>query len=183
MIKADTPRSHAIAAGVIAMTVVVAASNILVQYPINDWITWGALTYPVAFLITDLTNRRFGVRAARRVVYVGFGLAVTLSIYLATPRIAVASGSAFLIAQLLDVHVFDRLRERQWWLAPLVSSVLGSIIDTALFFSLAFFATGLPWITWAAGDLGVKLGVAMFMLIPFRLLLAFTLPPAQRTVH
>ncbi len=169
--------------GVIAMTVVVAASNFLVQFPINDWITWGALTYPVAFLITDLTNRRLGMRAARRVVYVGFGLAVTLSIYLATPRIAIASGSAFLIAQLLDVQVFDRLREREWWQAPLVSSVLGSVIDTALFFTLAFAGTGLPWMTWAVGDLGVKLGVALCMLIPFRLLLAFTMPPPRRAVN
>lgn len=181
----DVNRLHwrAISIGVIAMAVVVAASNVLVQYPINDWLTWGALTYPVAFLITDLTNRRLGVRAARRVVYVGFGLAVALSIYLATPRIAVASGSAFLIAQLLDVHVFDRLREREWWLAPLVSSVLGSVLDTVLFFSLAFLGTGLPWITWAAGDLGVKLGVALCMLIPFRLLLAFTVPARRRAAH
>ncbi len=161
------------------MTVVVAASNVLVQYPINDWITWGAMTYPVAFLITDLTNRRLGARAARRVVYAGFALAVAFSIYLATPRIAIASGSAFLVAQLLDVYVFDRLRRRQWWLAPLVSSVLGSVIDTALFFTLAFAGSGQPWIGWAIGDLGVKLAVALAMLIPFRLLLAATVPQRQ----
>ena len=169
----------AIVYGVIAMTVVVVASNILVQYPINDWITWGALTYPVAFLITDLTNRRLGARWARRVVYVGFALAVILSIALATPRIAIASGSAFLCAQLLDVFIFNRLRERDWWQAPLISSVLGSVIDTALFFSLAFAGTGDPWITWAIGDLGVKLAVAMTMLIPFRLLLAATTPKLE----
>lgn len=165
------------------MTAVVAVSNVLVQFPINDWLTWGALTYPVAFLITDLTNRRLGPQAARRVVYAGFALAVVCSIALATPRIAIASGSAFLVAQLLDVHVFDSLRQRQWWLAPLVSSALGSVLDTALFFGLAFAGTGLPWITWAIGDLGVKLAVALLMLIPFRLLLAATLPTAQRTAH
>lgn len=171
-----TRPSHAIAIGIVAMTVIVAASNVLVQYPINDWITWGALSYPVAFLVTDLTNRRLGPRAARRVVYVGFALAVVLSVYLATARIALASGTAFLVAQLLDVYVFDRLRRQAWYLAPLVSSVLGSVVDTALFFTLAFAGSGAPWVTWAAGDLGVKLGVALVMLIPFRLLLAVTVP-------
>jgi len=161
------------------MTLIVAASNVLVQYPINDWITWGALTYPVAFLITDLTNRRLGAQAARRVVYAGFALAVILSIALATPRIAIASGSAFLTAQLLDVYIFNRLRAARWWLAPLVSSALGSVLDTALFFTLAFAGSGAPWITWAIGDLGVKLAVALTMLIPFRLLLAASAPVAR----
>ncbi|MDH3712949.1 MAG: queuosine precursor transporter [Gammaproteobacteria bacterium] len=168
-----------IAYGIVAMTVIVTASNFLVQYPINDWITWGALTYPVAFLVTDLTNRRLGAQSARRVVYVGFALAVILSIVLATPRIAIASGSAFLIAQLLDVYVFNRLREARWWLAPLVSSALGSVVDTALFFTLAFAGSGDPWITWALGDLGVKLAVALIMLVPFRLLIAASVPLAQ----
>jgi queuosine precursor transporter len=156
---------------VAAMTLIVVASNILVQYPVNDWLTWGAFTYPLAFLVTDLANRRLGPAAARRVVYVGFALAVLCSAVLATPRIALASGTAFLVAQLLDVVVFDRLRRGTWWRAPLVSSVLGSTIDTALFFTLAFAATGLPWIGWAIGDLAVKFAVALAMLIPFRLLM------------
>ncbi len=156
---------------VAAMTVIVVASNILVQYPVNDWLTWGAFTYPVAFLVTDLANRRLGPARARQVVYVGFALAVLCSAALATPRIALASGTAFLVAQLLDIVVFDRLRRGRWWRAPLVSSVLGSTIDTALFFALAFAATGLPWLGWALGDLAVKLAVALAMLIPFRLLM------------
>ena len=156
---------------VAAMTLVVVASNVLVQYPVNDWLTWGAFTYPLAFLVTDLANRRLGPAAARRGGYVGVALAGICSAGLATPRIALASGTAFLVAQLLDVHVFDRLRRATWWRAPLVSSVLGSTIDTALFFSLAFAATGLPWLGWAIGDLGVKLAVALAMLIPFRLLM------------
>jgi queuosine precursor transporter len=168
-----------ITSGVIAMTIIVAASNFLVQYPINDWLTWGALTYPVAFLITDLTNRRLGPTSARRVVYVGFAFAVVLSIVLATPRIAMASGSAFLAAQLLDITVFNRLRQARWWLAPLTSSVLGSVLDTALFFGLAFAGTEVPWITLALGDLGVKLAMALLMLVPFRLLLAVTMPIAR----
>jgi len=165
------------------MTVIVAASNFLVQFPINDWLTWGALTYPVAFLVTDLTNRRLGSQSARRVVLVGFAFAVMLSVVLATPRIAIASGSAFLAAQLLDIHVFNRLREARWWLAPLLSSVAGSVVDTVLFFGLAFAGTGTPWMTWAVGDLGVKLAVALLMLVPFRLLFAVTVPIArdQRT--
>jgi queuosine precursor transporter len=165
------------------MTVIVAASNFLVQFSINDWLTWGALTYPVAFLVTDLTNRRLGSQSARRVVLVGFAFAFMLSVVLATPRIAIASGSAFLAAQLLDIHVFNRLREARWWLAPLLSSVAGSVVDTVLFFGLAFAGTGTPWMTWAVGDLGVKLAVALLMLVPFRLLFAATVPIArdQRT--
>jgi len=160
----------AVLAPVAAMTVVVAASNVLVGYPINDWLTWGALTYPVAFLVTDVTNRRFGPARARRVVLVGFALAVVLSIVLASPRIALASGTAFLLAQTLDVQVFDRMRDRVWWLPPLVSSLLGSALDTALFFSLAFAGTGLPWMGWAIGDFGVKITVALALLPAFRLL-------------
>ena len=155
---------------VLAMVVVVVASNILVGYPINDWLTWGALTYPVAFLVTDVTNRRFGPGPARRVVIVGFALAVVLSVVLASPRIALASGSAFLIAQVLDIQVFDRLRDRVWWLPPLVSSLLGSALDTVVFFTLACAGTGLPWISWAIGDFGVKVTVALMLLPAFRVL-------------
>ncbi|GAB6054435.1 queuosine precursor transporter [Magnetospira thiophila] len=153
---------------VVAMTVIVTASNILVQYAINDWLTWGALSYPIAFLVTDLTNRFQGPAMARRVVIVGFMMAVLMSFWLATPRIALASGTAFLIAQMLDVQVFNRLRDKTWWLPPLVSSSLGSALDTVLFFSIAFAATGLPWVTWAIGDFGVKMALALILLIPFR---------------
>src|SRR3546814_6773895 len=135
----SSPRG--IAAGILAMVAIVALANYAVQFPINDWLTWGALTYPAAFLVTDLTNHTLGPRAARMVICVGFALAVALSAWLATPRIAAASGIAFLTAQLLDVAVFNRLREQAWWRAPLVSSTLASIVDTALFFSIAFAAT------------------------------------------
>ena len=163
--------------GVAAMTVVVAASNYLVQFPVNDWITWGAFTYPVAFLVTDLTNRAFGPARARQVVYAGFVLAVVLSIALATPRIALASGTAFLVAQLLDVRIFDRLQRRGgWWTAPLVSSSVGSAVDTILFFSIAFAGTTVPWVTLGIGDYAVKLALALSMLIPFRVLMQLTRP-------
>lgn len=169
--------ARGLAFGIAAMALVVTASNVLVQHPLNDWLTWGAISYPFAFLVTDLTNRRFGSGAARRVVWAGFACAVILSAWLATPRIAAASGTAFLVAQLADVQVFDRLRNAKWWQAPLASSALGSTLDTALFFSLAFAGTGLPWFTWAAGDLAVKAGFALLLLIPFRLLLNATRPP------
>ncbi|MGP9821390.1 queuosine precursor transporter [Salinarimonas sp. NSM] len=179
---------------VAAMALVVLASNILVQHPIQafglqDWLTWGAFTYPFAFLVTDLANRRFGPAAARKVVLAGFALAVALSIYFATPRIAIASGVAFLTAQLLDVAIFNGLRAKAWWIAPLTSSVLASALDTALFFSLAFHcgpvlgdttitqmlgAVGiadeciaLPWQTLALADWAVKLAVAAVALVPY----------------
>ena len=155
---------------VLAMAVIIVASNILVEIPINDWLTWGALTYPLAFLVTDVTNRLYGASAARKVVFFGFAVGVVASLYFATPRIAIASGSAFLVAQLFDVSVFNWLRDRVWWLAPLVSSVLGGILDTFLFFGLAFGGSGDPWLTWATGDLGVKWLVALVALGPYRLL-------------
>ncbi len=161
------------------MALVVTASNILVRFPINDWLTWGAFSYPVSFLVTDLTNRRLGVHQARRVVYAGFICALFLSMILSTPRIAAASLSAFLVAQLLDVQIFDRLRRAAWWRAPFISSSVASAIDTALFFGLAFGGTGLPWITWGIGDYGVKLGMALLLLLPFRALLEATRPPAE----
>ena len=160
----------------LAMTVIVVASNWLVQFPINDLLTWGAITYPFSFLVTDLTTRLQGPERARRVVWAGFALAVLLSIWLATPRIALASGTAFLAGQLLDIQVFQRLRAGSWWRAPLVSSTAGSVVDTALFFSLAFAGSGLPWITLALGDLGVKLILAVLALAPFRAVLALALP-------
>lgn len=153
---------------VLAMVLVVASANYLVQFPVNDWLTWGALTYPVSYFVTDLTNRRFGTGAARRVVFVGFALAVVASIWLASPRIALASGAAFLVSQLMDVAIFDRLRGRAWWQPPLYSSVLGSLVDTALFFALAFWGTTMPWVTLAIGDYGVKVAIALVLLLPWR---------------
>lgn len=168
---------------VVSMATVVTASNFAVQFPINDWLTWGAFTYPISFLVTDLTNRALGAAVARRVVLGGFAIAVGLSALLASPRIAIASGTAFLIAQLLDVFIFDRLRRATWWRAPLVSSTLASVTDTILFFSLAFGGTGFPWITWALGDYGIKILMALTLLLPFRLLMAATTPRTSPIMH
>jgi len=150
-----------------AMVLIVVSANVLVQYPIGDWLTWGAVTYPLAFLVTDIANRFHGPAVARRVLYIGFFFAVILSVYFSTIRIALASGTAFLIAQLLDVQVFDRLRDGTWWRAPLVSTSLGSGVDTALFFTIAFYGTTVPWVTLGIGDFVVKFVLALLMLIPF----------------
>lgn len=157
---------------VIAMAVVVGASNYLVAIPINDWLVWGALTYPLAFLVNDLVNRFHGPKIARKVVYVGFAVGVVLSLSLESieTRIAIASGSAFLVAQLLDVFIFDRLRVGKWWVAPSVSSAISTIVDTLLFFGIAFVGTGLPWMQWATGDLLVKWAVAALSLLIYRVL-------------
>jgi len=163
-------------AAIAAMMLVVTSSNYLVQFPFiwfGDYLTYGAFTYPFAFLVTDLTNRLLGPARARQVVYAGFALGVLLSIYMATPRIALASGSAFLIGQLLDITVFNRLRTLSWWKAPLFASAFGSVIDTALFFSLAFAGTDVPWHTLALGDLCVKLSMALLLLTPFRLAVSY----------
>ena len=165
------------------MGVVVIASNYLVQFPVQFYelenlLTYGAFSYPITFLITDLANRAFGKKIARYVVLIGFFIGITLTLFISTNfddiisiRIAVGSATAFFIAQNLDVNIFDRLRKKIWYVAPLISSILGSILDTFLFFSIAFYNTGIPWITLALGDLAVKLIVALIMLIPFRLLL------------
>jgi uncharacterized PurR-regulated membrane protein YhhQ (DUF165 family) len=179
-------KMKAIIAGILAMAATVVASNILVEYPLPgvlaNWLTFGAFTYPVAFLVTDLTNRARGARAARLVVLSGFAIAVVLSLLFADARIAMASGTAFLVAQLMDVTVFDRLRQASWWKAPLVSSTIGSMLDTALFFSIAFVGTGLPWHTWALGDFSAKMIMAMTCLAPFRLLMSVVRPvhPVRR---
>ena len=166
------------------MALVVALSNYLVQFPVNylgfqDLLTYGAFSYPVAFLITDLSNRRYGKNTAKKVVYLGFALGVFLTLYFSTNysdlisiRIAIGSGTAFLVAQLIDVNIFDRLRKKIWFAAPLTSSLVGSSIDTFLFFSISFYGTGINWITLSFGDLFVKIFVALTMLIPFRLLLS-----------
>ena len=202
------------------MTAVVVASNILVQYPLSgelagiqlgDLLTYGAFTYPVAFLVTDLTNRQFGPRTARKVVFIGFVVGVALSFVTSSPRIAVASGSAYLVGQLLDISVFNRLRQLAWWKAPLIGSILGSIMDTVIFFSLAFapifsligpsdgfaiewapvlgvFAAEAPrWISWAIGDFSVKMLVGVVMLLPYGALMSVLRPmpataPARTTI-
>jgi len=172
------------------MGLVVLASNYLVQFPIKYYgleqlLTYGAFSYPIAFLITDLANRSYGKIAARKIVYFGFIIGICFTLFFSTNfddlisvRIAIGSGSAFLVAQLLDVQVFDKLRKKQWFIAPLTSSLVGSTVDTFLFFSISFYATGVPWVTLSLGDLTVKIFVALVMLIPFRLLLG-TLKPVQ----
>ena len=165
------------------MGVVVLSSNYLVQFPVNYYglneiLTYGAFSYPIAFLITDLANRSYGKRVARKIVYFGFVLGIGFTVLFSTDfadfisiRIAIGSGVAFLTAQLLDVQIFDRLRKKEWFVAPLTSSMIGSTIDTFLFFSISFYGTGVPWVTLSLGDLIVKIMVALIMLIPFRLLL------------
>ena len=195
--------------GILAMAAIVVASNILVQYLLGDWLTWGALTYPLAFLVTDVMNRVYGAGPARQVVFTGFIVGVFCSLVAAqfdatTFRIAVASGVAFLVAQMIDVGVFSALRGGAWWRAPLVSSLVGSTVDTALFFSLAFAAAfnalepanvplwaqeALPllgagpvaplWMSLAVADWGVKLALALIALVPFRLIVARALPDAE----
>ena len=165
------------------MGVVVLSSNYLVQFPVKyyglqDILTYGAFTYPIAFLITDLANRSFGKQIARKIVYFGFVVGISFTLFFSTNfsdlisvRIAIGSGTAFIIAQLLDVQVFDQLRQKKWYVAPLTSSLIGSTVDTFLFFSISFYGTGIPWVTLSLGDLVVKMFVALIMLIPFRLLL------------
>ena len=165
------------------MGFVVLASNYLVQFPVNyyglqDILTYGAFSYPVAFLITDLANRSYGKLVARKIVYIGFIIGISFTLFFSTNfsdlisiRIAFGSGIAFIVAQLLDVQIFDQLRRKKWFIAPLTSSLAGSTIDTFLFFSISFYATGIPWFTLALGDLTVKILVALVMLIPFRLLI------------
>ena len=203
---------HIVAAAVMAAVVVL--SNVLVQYPVEamvgqlqlaDILTWGAFTFPLAFFVSDLTNRRYGPNVARVIVLVGFVCAVAVSVKLATPRLAVASGAAYLFGQLLDISLFNRLRRMAWWRAPLAASVFGSIFDTAIFFTLAFapfasflgpndaFAlesapvlgvlsvTAARWMSWALGDLTVKLLAALLLLAPYRALMRVVLawPGAQ----
>ena len=165
------------------MGVVVLSSNYLVQFPIkhyglDEMLTYGAFSYPIAFLITDLANRTYGKVVARKIVYIGFAIGVSFTLLFSTNfadlisvRIAIGSGSAFLVAQLLDVQIFDQLRKKKWFVAPLTSSFIGSTVDTFLFFSISFYATGIPWFTLSLGDLAVKIFVALIMLIPFRLFL------------
>jgi len=165
------------------MGAVVLISNFLVQFPVKYYglekiLTYGAFSYPIAFLITDLANRSYGKASSRKLVYIGFFIGVSFTLFFSTNfsdlisiRIAIGSGVAFIIAQLLDVYIFDRLRNKKWFVAPITSSLIGSFFDTFLFFSISFYGTGVPWITLSLGDLAVKVFVALIMLIPFRLLL------------
>tara|TARA_B100001029_G_C14969991_1_gene399628 strand:- start:122 stop:670 length:549 start_codon:yes stop_codon:yes gene_type:complete len=165
------------------MGAIVLASNYLVQFPVryyglSDILTYGAFTYPIAFLITDLANRSYGKENAKKIVYFGFFIGVLFTLFFSTNfsdsisiRIAIGSGVAFIVSQRIDVYVFDKLRNKYWFIPPLASSINGSVIDTFLFFSIAFYATGVPWFTLALGDLAVKLFVALLMLIPFRMML------------
>ena len=199
----STMKTHHYIVAVGAMAAIIAGSNFLVQYPVHavigsinlaDLLTFAAFTFPIAFLVTDLTNRLFGAASARKVVFAGFAIAVAVSIVLATPRIAIASGSAFLISQLMDVSIFDKLRSGRWWRAPLVSSMIGAVVDTFIFFSfafavsLSFLGAGLDfaaqpapllgvlavetprWVSWALGDLVVKITMALVLLAPYGLL-------------
>ena len=170
------------------MGVIVLLSNYLVQFPINKYgleniLTYGAFSYPVAFLVTDLANRSFGKSVAKKIVYFGFTTGVLFTLFFSTNfedlisiRIAIGSGIAFIVAQLLDVQIFDRLRKKRWFIAPLTSSLIGSITDTFLFFSISFYGTGMPWVTLAIGDLAVKIIVALIMLIPFRMMFGVLKP-------
>ena len=180
-----TPLPLSLLLPIVAMMAVIGVSNVAVQHAINDWLTWGAFTYPLAFLVTDLTNRAWGPGRARTVAYVGFPFGMGLSIILAVAadiplwegvRVALASGFAFICAQLFDIALFHRLRRGLWWRAPLVSSLSASALDTAIFFSAAFALTGLPWVTWALGDFAIKVGMAAVLLIPFRLLMTVVVP-------
>ena len=167
----------------VIMGIIVLASNYLVQFPIHyhglsEILTYGAFTYPIAFLITDLANRSYGKEIAKKIVYFGVFIGVSFTLFFSTNfsdlisiRIAIGSGTAFIVSQRIDVYVFDKLRKKYWIIPPLASSINGSVIDTFLFFSIAFYATGIPWFTLAIGDLAVKLLVALLMLIPFRILL------------
>jgi len=167
----------------VLMGVVVLSSNYLVQFPIKyygleELLTYGAFTYPIAFLITDLANRSYGKLVARKIVYIGFIIGIAFTLFFTTNfsdlisvRIAIGSGTAFIVSQLLDVQIFDKLREKKWFVAPLTSSFIGSVVDTFLFFSISFYGTGIAWVTLSVGDLAVKIFVALLMLIPFRLLL------------
>ena len=170
----------------VLMGVIVLISNYLVQFPVKYYglreiLTYGAFTYPIAFLITDLANRFYGKFLAKKVVYIGFIIGISFTLFFSTNfsdlisiRIAIGSGIAFLVAQLIDVKIFDKLRKKKWYIAPLTSSIIGSTIDTFLFFSISFYGTEMPWITLSLGDLAVKIFVTLLMLIPFRLLLGVT---------
>lgn len=166
-----TPALASLWRPILAMMAVVVASNYLVQFQINDWLTWGAFTYPLVFLVSDLTNRAVGTGAARQVAWIGLVPAVGLSIWLANAQIALASGTAFLLAQWMDIAVFNRWRAQVWWKAPFIGSAVASVIDTLVFFSIAFHGSDMDWRMLAAGDLAVKWLMAVLLLAPYRAML------------
>ena len=174
---------------IFAVAAVIVLSNVLVQHPINEWLTWGAFSYPLVFLVTDLTNRALGPQAARRVAWVGFAVAVAVSLGLAPWRIALASGAAFIVSQIMDIAVFNRWRRQSWWKAPLIGSLVASTVDTAVFFFLAFAGSDMDWLLLATGDLAVKAVMAALLLAPYRALLpllgtwAPTLPTKTTPCH
>lgn len=174
-VLATTPMNQPLIASlrtpILAMAAVIVLSNVLVQHPINDWLTWGAFSYPLVFLVSDLTNRALGPTAARRVAWAGFAVAVLVSLWLAPWRIAVASGAAFILSQVMDITVFNRWRAASWWKAPLIGSLVASVVDTAVFFFLAFAGSSMDWLSLAAGDLAVKAAMAAVLLAPYRALL------------
>ncbi len=174
----STPLPRALISPALAMAGIVLISNVLVQYPINPWLTWGAFSYPVAYFVTDVCNRVAGPALARRVAWIGFGVGLVLSGLMAPWRIALASGTAFIVSQLLDVAVFNRLRQASWWKAPFFGSAAASVIDTAIFFSLAFAGTDFSWVHLAVGDLGVKLFMAAALLPPYRILINALMKPS-----
>lgn len=163
---------HPVVLPALAMAAIVLLSNLLVQFPLSAWLTWGAFAYPVTYFVTDVCNRVAGPSLARRVAWIGCATGLACSALLAPPRIALASGAAFIVSQLLDVAVFNRLRQQSWWKAPLLGSAAASVVDTAIFFSLAFAGTAISWWHLAAGDLGVKLAMAVALLPPYRTLVA-----------
>ena len=163
-------KPHRVVLPALAMAAIVLLSNLLVQFPISGWLTWGAFAYPVTYLVTDVCNRVAGPSLARHVAWIGFATGLTCSALMAPVRIAAASGGAFIVSQLLDVAVFNRLRQQSWWKAPLLGSAAASVVDTAIFFSLAFAGSTFSWWHLAAGDLGVKLAMALVLLPPYRIL-------------
>ena len=187
MIEWTRPAGRGFFAGAVAMAAVLTAANFLVRIPINDWLTWAAFCYPFVYLVCDCVNRFYGAALARRVVAAGFVFGLPMSfafVYwdsqsaVVAARVAGASGFAYLISQLLDVAVFDKLRRREWWRAPLVSSALASVVDALIFFSIAFAGTGLPWPTWMAGNLAAKAALLFLLLPPYRALTARAAPAA-----
>jgi len=178
------PSLVALRTPILAMAAVIVLSNVLVQHTINDWLTWGAFSYPLVYLVSDLTNRALGPQAARRVAWVGFAVAVAVSLLLAPWRIAVASGCAFLFSQIMDIALFNRWRRQIWWKAPLIGGLVASVVDTAVFFFLAFAGSGMDWMMLAGGDLAVKAAMAALLLAPYRALLprlGTWVPPAAST--
>lgn len=166
----------------LAMIFIIALSNYLVQFPINEWLTWGAFSYPFSFLVTELTNRFWGPKKAKRTVYIGFFFSLFISFFIATPKIAFASVTAFLAGQLADIHLFNKFREKWWWQAPLFASLGASLIDTLLFWTLAFYGEAVPFIKWALGDFGLKCCFDALLLLPFRLAIRPKYYPPQPSV-